>query len=212
MNVKINYSELSKEELISLLKDQEEAHLRKVEELSKNNQELSKNNQELSKNNQELIHENERLASEKKVLEEQVKRWKAKYEYELAKEKKGNLERFVTKSDNAFRTVEERRVYSRKKIPPTNDPDAPKRKKAQRIYSTEELRELAKGNEIYTNDILPELMAQHPDWHFEKIGEDETFVLERVKAHIVVHLVSTPKYISREQRGVIYHVECQIIL
>ena len=193
MNVEINYSELSKEELISLLKDQEEAHLRKVEELSKNNQ--------------ELIHENERLASEKKVLEEQVKRWKAKYEYELAKEKKGNLERFVTKSDNAFRTVEERRVYSRKKIPPTNDPDAPKRKKAQRIYSTEELRELAKGNEIYTNDILPELMAQHPDWHFEKIGEDETFVLERVKAHIVVHLVSTPKYISKEQRGVIYQNE-----
>ena len=186
MNVKINYSELSKEELISLLKDQEEAHLRKVEE---------------------LIHENERLASEKKVLEEQVKRWKAKYEYELAKEKKGNLERFVTKSDNAFRTVEERRAYSRKKIPPTNDPDAPKRKKAQRIYSTEELRELAKGNEIYTNDILPELMAQHPDWHFEKIGEDETFVLERVKAHIVVHLVSTPKYISKEQRGVIYQNE-----
>ena len=193
MNVEINYSELSKEELISLLKDQEEAHLRKVEELSKNNQ--------------ELIHENERLASEKKVLEEQVKCWKAKYEYELAKEKKGNLERFVTKSDNAFRTVEERRVYSRKKIPPTNDPDAPKRKKAQRIYSTEELRELAKGNEIYTNDILPELMAQHPDWHFEKIGEDETFVLERVKAHIVVHLVSTPKYISKEQRGVIYQNE-----
>ena len=200
MNVEINYSELSKEELISLLKDQEEAHLRKVEE-------LSKNNQELSKNNQELIHENERLASEKKDLEEQVKRWKAKYEYELAKEKKGNLERFVTKSDNAFRTVEERRVYSRKKIPPTNDPDAPKRKKAQRIYSTEELRELAKGNEIYTNDILPELMSQHPDWHFEKIGEDETFVLERVKAHIVVHLVSTPKYISKEQRGVIYQNE-----
>ena len=193
MNVEINYSELSKEELISLLKDQEEAHLRKVEELSKNNQ--------------ELIHENERLASEKKVLEEQVKRWKAKYEYELAKEKKGNLERFVTKSDNAFRTVEERRVYSRKKIPPTNDPDAPKRKKAQRIYSTEELRELAKGNEIYTNDILPELMSQHPDWHFEKIGEDETFVLERVKAHIVVHLVSTSKYISKEQRGVIYQNE-----
>ena len=193
MNVEINYSELSKEELISLLKDQEEAHLRKVEELSKNNQ--------------ELIHENERLASEKKVLEEQVKRWKAKYEYELAKEKKGNLERFVTKSDNAFRTVEERRAYSRKKIPPTNDPDAPKRKKAQRIYSTEELRELAKGNEIYTNDILPELMAQHPDWHFEKIGEDETFVLERVKAHVVVHLVSTPKYISKEQRGVIYQNE-----
>ena len=193
MNVEINYSELSKEELISLLKDQEEAHLRKVEELSKNNQ--------------ELIHENERLASEKKDLEEQVKRWKAKYEYELAKEKKGNLERFVTKSDNAFRTVEERRVYSRKKIPSTNDPDAPKRKKAQRIYSTEELRELAKGNEIYTNDILPELMAQHPDWHFEKIGEDETFVLERVKAHIVVHLVSTPKYISKEQRGVIYQNE-----
>ena len=193
MNVEINYSELSKEELISLLKDQEEAHLRKVEELSKNNQ--------------ELIHENERLASEKKDLEEQVKRWKAKYEYELAKEKKGNLERFVTKSDNAFRTVEERRTYSRKKIPPTNDPDAPKRKKAQRIYSTEELRELAKGNEIYTNDILPELMAQHPDWHFEKIGEDETFVLERVKAHIVVHLVSTPKYISKEQRGVIYQNE-----
>ena len=186
MNVEINYSELSKEELISLMKDQEEAHLRKVEE---------------------LIHENERLASEKKVLEEQVKRWKAKYEYELAKEKKGNLERFVTKSDNAFRTVEERRVYSRKKIPPTNDPDAPKRKKAQRIYSMEELRELAKGNEIYTNDILPELMAQHPDWHFEKIGEDETFVLERVKAHIVVHLVSTPKYISKEQRGVIYQNE-----
>lgn len=193
MNVEINYSELSKEELISLLKDQEEAHLRKVEELSKNNQ--------------ELIHENERLASEKKDLEEQVKRWKAKYEYELAKEKKGNLERFVTKSDNAFRTVEERRAYSRKKIPPTNDPDAPKRKKAQRIYSTEELRELAKGNEIYTNDILPELMSQHPDWHFEKIGEDETFVLERVKAHIVVHLVSTPKYISKEQRGVIYQNE-----
>ena len=193
MNVEINYSELSKEELISLLKDQEEAHLRKVEELSKNNQ--------------ELIHENERLASEKKDLEEQVKRWKAKYEYELAKEKKGNLERFVTKSDNAFRTVEERRTYSRKKIPPTNDPDAPKRKKAQRIYSTEELRELAKGNEIYTNDILPELMSQHPDWHFEKIGEDETFVLERVKAHIVVHLVSTPKYISKEQRGVIYQNE-----
>ncbi len=193
MNVEINYSELSKEELISLLKDQEEAHLRKVEELSKNNQ--------------ELIHENERLASEKKALEEQVKRWKAKYEYELAKEKKGNLERFVTKSDNAFRTVEECRAYSRKKIPPTNDPDAPKRKKAQQIYSTEELRELAKGNEIYTNDILPELMAQHPDWHFEKIGEDETFVLERVKAHIVVHLVSTPKYISKEQRGVIYQNE-----
>ena len=193
MNVEINYSELSKEELISLLKDQEEAHLRKVEELSKNNQ--------------ELIHENERLASEKKDLEEQVKRWKAKYEYELAKEKKGNLERFVTKSDNAFRTVEERRAYSRKKIPPTNDPDAPKRKKAQRIYSTEELRELAKGNEIYTNDILPELMSQHPDWHFEKIGEDETFLLERVKAHIVVHLVSTPKYISKEQRGVIYQNE-----
>ena len=193
MNVEINYSELSKEELISLLKDQEEAHLRKVEELSKNNQ--------------ELIHENERLAFEKKVLEEQVKRWKAKYEYELAKEKKGNLERFVTKSDNAFRTVEERRAYSRKKIPPTNDPDAPKRKKTQRIYSTEELRELAKGNEIYTNDILPELMSQHPDWHFEKIGEDETFVLERVKAHIVVHLVSTPKYISKEQRGVIYQNE-----
>ena len=162
MNAKIDYSKLSKEELISLLRDQEETHLRKVEELSKSNQQLSESNQKLSvsnqklsesnqklsENNQELIHENERLASEKKDLEEQVKRWKAKYEYELAKERKGNLERYVTKSDNAYKTAEERRVYSRKKIPPTNDPDAPKRMKAQRIYSTEELRELAKGNEI----------------------------------------------------------------
>jgi hypothetical protein len=200
MNEEIDYTKLSKEELISLLRNQEKARLDEVEK-------LNKSNQELNKNNQELIYEIERLSSEKKELEEQVKLWKAKYEYQLAKEKKGNLERFVTKADNAYKTAQERRIYSRKKIPPTNDPDATKRKKAQRIYSKEELRELAKGNEIYTNDILPELMAEHPDWHFEKIGEDETYILERVKAHIVVHLVSTPKYISKEQRGVIYQNE-----
>ena len=207
MNEEIDYTKLSKEELISLLRNQEKARLDEVEKLNKSNQELISSNQELNKNNQELIYEIERLSSEKKELQEQVKLWKTKYEYQLAKEKKGNLERFVTKADNAYKTAQERRIYSRKKIPPTNDPDATKRKKAQRIYSKEELRELAKGNEIYTNDILPELMAEHPDWHFERIGEDETYILERVKAHIVVHLVSTPKYISKEQRGVIYQNE-----
>ena len=200
MNEEIDYTKLSKEELISLLRNQEKARLDEVEK-------LNKSNQELNKSNQELIYEIERLSSEKKELEEQVRLWKSKYEYQLAKEKKGNLERFVTKADNAYKTAQERRIYSRKKLPPTNDPDATKRKKAQRIYSKEELRELAKGNEIYTNDILPELMAEHPDWHFERIGEDETYILERVKAHIVVHLVSTPKYISKEQRGVIYQNE-----
>lgn len=115
--------------------------------------------------------------------------------------KKMNKERFVTKADAAaYGNRKEKREESRKHLKEVKNGD-PGRKKGSKNYSDMDLKELSKGNEIIV-DIGNELREKYPDCEIVSFGEDnETYVIERVKAHIIVHKVITKKYMVKEPDG-----------
>ncbi len=110
-NKTIDYSSLTKEQLISMIvqsKAETESISRKLDSVTKERDEL------------------------KKLFDEM----KAKYEKEVALVKKANIERFVSNADNACMTKRERKAYSRKKLPSTADDGKEKEKKRpKRTYT-----------------------------------------------------------------------------
>lgn len=179
-NKTIDYSSLSKDELISLIMKSK----KEVESISKMLDSVTKERDEF-----------------KKLYDEM----KAKYEKEAELVKKGNIERFVSHSDNVCLTAQERKAYSRAKVPPTSDDDKPtEKKRPKRKFSLEELAALSQGNSVILNDNLSQLKEAHPDWDFIKIGEDVSYIIERVKAHIIVHKVITPKYKTPQDKNHLY--------
>lgn len=175
----IDYSSLTKEELISLImksKKETESISLKLDSVTKERDEF------------------------KKLYDEM----KAKYQKEVELVKKANIERFVTNSDNVCLTAQERKAYSRKKLPSAEDSQSGEKARPKRTYTIQDLAALAEGNSVVLNDNLSQLRAEHPDWDFVKIGEDVSYIIERVKAHIVVHKVVTPKYKAKQDRNHIY--------
>lgn len=150
------------------------------------------------KDNQKLTEKVNSLTKEKDELQK-------KFDNLMLSLKRARLERFVTESDNAFMTKQEKRAYSRNKLCSTSKKDKKQKKtKPKRTYTRDDLEKLSKGNTVIFNDKLPELQKEHPDWEFIKIGEDISYILELVKAHVVVHKVVTPKYKTKEDRNQIF--------
>lgn len=177
-NKTTDYSSLTKEELISLIlesRKETESVSRKLDSVTKERDELR------------------RLYDEMKT----------KYEREVVLVKKANIERFVSCSDSVCLTSQERKAYSRKKLPSTSD-KAKEKRRPKRTYTPDDLAALSQGNSVISNDILTQLRTEHPDWDFVRIGEDVSYVIERVKAHVVVHKVVTPKYRTSQDREHIY--------
>ena len=178
-NDNTEYNNLSKDELIALLMKSREENARLTSDMAA----VTKERDDLSARNREL---EEKLLNARLLI------------------KKANLERFLTSSDNAFLTKQERLALSRAKPIVTGEKKKAEKKAPKRTYTKDDLLVLSEGNSVIDNDILPRLMKEHPDWEFRKVGEDVSFVLERVKAHIVVHKVVTPKYVTRNDRNQIF--------
>ena len=70
------------------------------------------------------------------------------------------------------------------------------RKAGTRNYSQMDLGELSKGNDVISNDCLEEMKASHPDWDFVRFDERTSYVVTRVRAHIVAHKAITPGYLA----------------
>lgn len=189
----IDYSSLTKEELISLI-------MQSKKETESISQKLGSVTEKLDSVTEKLDSVTKERDEFKKLYDEM----KAKYEEEVLLVKKANIERFVTHSDNVCLTAQERKAYSRKKLPSTEDDQLREKARPKRTYTIQELAALAEGNSVVLNDNLFQLRAEHPDWDFVKIGEDVSYIIERVKAHIVVHKVVTPKYKAKQDRNHIY--------
>ncbi len=116
--------------------------------------------------------------------------------------KKMNEERFSTKADGAaYGNREERRKQARSHLAQESN-GTPGRKKGSQNYSSMDLARLSEGNEDIIIDNIDELRRQYPDSSIVSFGDDEiSYVIERVKAHIVVHRVITRKYMVKEAGG-----------
>lgn len=214
-NKEKEYINLSKEELISLLlktaswngAQASDGAAGEADALKARNAELEARGRELEARNSELEARNRELDAENKELAARNRELQQKLENAELLAKKARLERFVNASDNAFMTKQEKLAYSRAKPLVTAKKRKEKAKRPERTYTRDDLMRLSEGNDVISNDILPKLREEHPDWEFRKIGEDVSFVLERVKAHIVVHRVVTPKYGTSNDRGQIFQAQ-----
>jgi transposase len=153
-----------------------------------------------------MYEESQKVIEKKNEEIETLKNDKAHLNALLAEKeaiiKKMNQERFATKADGAaYGNRKERREEARKHIREEKN-GTPGRKKGSKNYSDMELSELAKGNEEIIIDNIEELRKQYPDSDIVSFGDDGvSYVIERIKAHIVVHKVITKKYMVKEKDG-----------
>ncbi|MDD4154486.1 MAG: IS66 family transposase [Bacilli bacterium] len=171
-----------------------------------------------------LIAENEQLATQVKTLSEknvqlqsevvtkEVKMNKLKAQVDelmkiLVKEKhliaKYNLERYVSKADLPKRQgdVKEKRTNGLpstiSKVKKTSG-----RKKGSKIFGDGFLEERSLENEPITLDIAKRLKEENPNIILQKIDEETSYLVKRLKARIIVYKVIIPKY--KDERGAFY--------
>jgi transposase len=173
-----------------MINRQEKLLRERNQQLEESNQLLEERDQLLEKKNQIIEEKNQRIEELKKEAE----KWRV-----IAL--KSNIERFFTKDDNAFRNRQERRELSRKHLVSEKDINKRGRKEGSKNFAYYDLEKMSQGNEVYERDILPDLKREHPDWEFVCIGQDDSYVLERVEAHVVVHKVITKKYKAKDESG-----------
>lgn len=181
-----DYSKLSKDELIVLL--------------TKRDSMVS----ELSGQNAKLSEENALLASEKADLKAEVADLKKLLALKEAIIKRMNLEKFADHSDNAnmhFPHAGKTTSPSGRDVGKKESKGKAGRKTGSKNFSDIDFEKRSEGNEVISNDILPEWMKEHPDSRPVKIGEDVSYVIEYVKAKYICHKVVTPKY--RTEEGII---------
>lgn len=173
-NDNIDYKNLTKEELISIILE-------------------SKNKLD------SIVKEKDKIIEDKELEIKNLKKLVEKLKIQIAK---NNVERFSTKDDNAFRTKKERREISRTKIEDKkNESEKKGRISGSKNYSKEDLELLSKDNDVIINDNIDELKEKHPGWEFITLNnmDDVSYIIEREKVKIKVFKVITPKYIAKDK-------------
>lgn len=180
---------LSKEELISLVLKLKNTIDDNKEVIQQKDKIISEKDTIIEKQN-DLIKQNE---DELKKLNIEVKNLKAQLN-------KINVERFVTKDDNAFRDQAARKQISREKLKDNKESKKRGRHIGSKNYSKENLELLSAENDVIINDNIDKLKQEHPNWQFIKLenSSDISYVIEREKVKIKVFKVITPKYIAKD--------------
>ena len=125
----------------------------------------------------------------------------------LVKEKhliaKYNLERYVSKADLPRRSGEAKAKRQRGLASTVEkEKKKPGRKKGSKNFGEDFLLERSRKTEPLTLDIALKLKAENPNIILEKIDEDFSYLVKRIKAHVVVYKVIMPKY--KDENGAFY--------
>ncbi|MDD4154485.1 MAG: IS66 family transposase [Bacilli bacterium] len=198
MNKKLDLSKLTPKE------QQEIARLilenKRLKELEQKQRiKVNKLNKEIVKLQSETISKEEKIKQLNTRLDELMKI--------LVKEKhlidKYNLERYVSKADLPKRKGE---VKSKRTngLPSTvsKEKKAPGRKMGSKNFGDDFLEERSLENEPITLDIAKRLKEENPNIILEKIDEETSYLVKRMKAHVVVYKVIMPKY--KDESGTFY--------
>ena len=188
-NKDLSIDNLSKEELISLVLKFKNTIDDNKEVIQQKDKIISEKDTIIEKQN-DLIKQNE---DELKKLNIEVKNLKAQLN-------KINVERFVTKDDNAFRDQAARKQISREKLKDNKESKKRGRHIGSKNYSKENLELLSAENDVIINDNIDKLKQEHPNRQFIKLenSSDISYVIEREKVKIKVFKVITPKYIAKD--------------
>ena len=167
-----------------------------------------------------LIAENEALNKENQFLKgEQVKKDEnikslnatiSELTKILIKEKeivkKYNLERYFSKADRPTRktTSEIKRANG---LPSTvkADKKTPGRKVGSKNFGDDFLETLSLENAPLTLDIAQDLLNDNPNVALHKVTEETSYLVKRVKAHVLVYKVIMPVY--KDEQGTFHKAE-----
>ncbi len=205
MNKKLDLSALSPEEQekIRLLIAENEKLTSQVKVLSDKTTKLQSEtvikDKKIAKLQSETITKQEQISVLKAQVDELIK--------VLIKEKhliaKYNLERYVSKADLPRRPGETK-AKRQKGLASTieKEKQKPGRKKGSKNFGEDFLLERSLKTEPITLDIALRLKEENPNIILEKIDEDSSYLVKRIKAHVVVYKVIMPKY--KDEKGVFY--------
>lgn len=171
----------------------------------KNTEKELKNTERILKKKDQLIKEKDaKILSQEKIIAEQLKKISELENVVSLKTvciKRMNTERFFSKSDNV--AIKKLKNTS---IKETNKPVAKRgRKPGTKNFKNLDLESLSKDNEIITLDIAKDLLKDDPDLQLIKIGEDTTYLIKRIRAHIKVFKVNIPIY--KDENNKLYRAE-----
>ena len=196
-----------------------------------NKLDLSKLSPEEQQEIARIIDENKRLKEQEQILLLKGKELKQKLatlkQEELVKEKKiqslnqtineltsilikekhliakYNLERYVSKADLPRRPGEVK-AKRQKGLASTieKEKQKPGRKKGSKNFGEDFLEDRSMKNEPLMLDVALRLKAENPNITLEKIDEDFSYLVKRIKAHVVVYKVIMPKY--KDENGAFY--------
>lgn len=188
---KFDLSKFSPEEQaeITLLIAEKEHLASQVKTLSDNNTKLQS----------EVVTKEEKIKTLNQQLHELTK--------VLIKEKhliaQYNLERYVSKADLPKQKGDVKGKRTNGLLPTvTKEKKTPGRKKGTKNFGDDFLEERSRENEPITLDIAQRLKSDHPHMFLEKIDEDTSYLVKRVKARVIVYKVIMPRY--KDNSGAFY--------
>lgn len=172
--------------------------------LEKAQEKLEITNATLKEQKQLIKAQEKKISSQEKIIAQKIKRI-SELEDTLSLKvdiiKRLNTERFVSKADNiAIRNVANISTKKRKKGSSKSG-----RNKGSKTYASLDLENLSKQNESITLDIAEDLLKKNPELELVKIGEDTTFLIKRIKAHLEVYKVRIPIY--KDNQNKLYRAE-----
>lgn len=193
LQAKISNCETTIKSQQSALNESKKELKRKTIELNNKTTELKKFERNIKKKDQLIIEKEKKILSQEKIIDKQLKMISELENIISVKTeliKKMNLERFVSKSDN----VAVKKVTKKLSLKSESSNAKRGRKPGTKNFSNLDLENLAKDNETITLDIAETLTKENPNIQLLKIGEDTTFLIKRVRAHIKVYKVAIPIY------------------
>lgn len=159
----------------------------------------------VSKHNKIVKLQNETISKEEKttIIKSQVDELMKVLIKEKHLLKKYNVKRYVTKADSPSR-VKEAKEKRKNGLPSTllKEKKTPGRKKGSVNFGDNFLEERSLKNEPLTLDFALRLKEENPHLILEKINEETSFLIKRIKASVIVYKVIRPKY--KDEAGVFY--------
>lgn len=120
--------------------------------------------------------------------------------------KKYNLERYFSKADCPITTAIKEAKRSNG-LPSTLkvEKKTPGRKAGSKNFGDNFLEELSLENEPITLDIAQQLTSNNPSVSLHKVTEETSYLVKRVKAHVLVYKVIMPVY--KDEQGTFHKAE-----
>ena len=201
MQKKIDFSNLTAEQL-GYIKSLEDEVSEKDVTISTQKEQIEDKDATISKQMKELDDKNKTIASKNAEIREKdeiIKEFLKTLDVKKSIIKRLNLERFSTKKDIPDST------NSGVKNVVVKCKNKPGRKKGSKNFGENYLESLSALNPLITLDIASQLVKTNPDIKLLKIKDEETYLIEQIKAHVVVHKVIIPIY--KGDDGMIYRSE-----